>query len=148
MSIDNDSSWLDDQQDENLPEDALDTVILRRFTDESEAQIVSANLSRHNIPNFLSNALMNQLLPMGHGVIALHVHKSDYERASKVLDNLDATSIQDLELDLDNGQVVVTKAPQQAHRRLSVWYIAIIVLIIILLLFHAYFSSEDGFKIW
>lgn len=148
MTTDNESSWLDDKQDEDLSDASVETVIFRRFTIESEAQLISAYLNRHNIPNFLSNTFMNQMLPMGHGGISLHIRSSDVSKAEDVMDDLDDTTIHDLELDIEKGEVTVKKSGSSGHNKLSIWYLAIIMIIVLLLIFHAIFSSEDSFKIW
>jgi len=138
----------DDGQNQKPSDD--ETVIVRFFNIESQAHIASALLNNQGIPNFLSSQLMNQLLPFGEGAIALHVRSTDALRARQILDSLDEDPDSDdenLEIDLDSG-VVKVKPRSRDYRIPPLWYLLFIILCILIMLWHAFVYSENGFKIW
>lgn len=138
----------DEQNDSEERNDEL--IILRYFSSESEAQIFSAVLTKESIPNFLSNMFMNQLLPFGQGSIAMHIRKIDHERAKEILYDFDDNQSIDpdnIHIDLDAGTVQL-KETYDDLRTPKVWYIAVIIFIILVLLIHAFTQTEDGFKFW
>jgi len=143
--------FLENEEELNESEERNgELMILRYFASESEAQIFSAILTKEDIPNFLSNMFMNQLLPFGQGSIAMHIRMVDRDRAIKILEDFDfnqSVDMDNIDIDLEAGTVRLNDASHN-FRTPGIWYIALILFIILVLLIHAFIRTEDGFKFW
>jgi hypothetical protein len=125
-------------------------VILRFFSSESEAHIVSALLTKEGVPNFLSSQLMNQLLPLGNGAISMHVRLYDRERAIELLHEFEWSqlhNLDDIEIDLSEGKIVYQPKIQQKDPYYKV-YIILIVAITLILLVQAIWGRAIGFSLY
>ena len=125
-------------------------VILRFFSSESEAHIVSALLTKEGIPNFLSSQLMNQLLPLGNGAISMHVRLQDREHAIELLHEFEWSqlhNLDDIEIDLSEGKIVYHPKikHQDPYNRV---YIILIIVISIILIVQAIWGRAIGFKLY
>jgi len=150
MSLERDDYQSDESKHSESDDSEVETVIIRFFEVESEAHIASAFLSNQEIPNFLSNKLMNQLLPFGQGSIALHVRATDADRAKDILRSMEEDpdlEYENLEIDLDSG-VIKARTKKKDIRITPFWYLIFIIVCILILLWHAFVYSEDGFKFW
>lgn len=133
-------------------EDREQTIVIRRFMMESEAQLISVYLRKAGIPNFLSNTYMNQMIPFGQGGVGLHIYKRDRSTVEKLLTDLlerpDITE-DDLLLDLENGHISLDPGIQKAKQPSYHWFIYFTIILLILgFLIHALGWSDSPFKIW
>jgi hypothetical protein len=133
-------------------EDRDQTIVIRRYMIESEAQLISVYLRKAGIPNFLSNTYMNQMIPFGQGGIGLHIYKSDkstVERLLSSLQELPEITEDDLLLDLENGHISLDPGIQTTQRNSYHWLIYFTIILLILgFLIHALLWSNSPFKIW
>ena len=133
-------------------EDRDQTIVIKRFMIESEAQLISVYLRKAGIPNFLSNTYMNQMIPFGQGGIGLHIYKSDKSEVESLLldlQELPEITEDDLLLDLENGHISLSTDIQQTKRNSYHWFIYFTVILLILgFLIHALLWNDSPFKIW
>lgn len=142
---------------ESSPDEGADewqeTVVIRNYQSESVAQLMSAYLEERHIPNFLANRIMNQLLPLGAASIALHVRRQDAQRAAELLQQREAELASAGEEQSPTAGDPATgytgrSGAERPQRYGSPWIISLLVLIILLLLWHAMRVSGDEFRIW
>ncbi len=129
-----------------------ETVVIRNYQSESVAQLMSAYLEERHVPNFLANRIMNQLLPLGAASIALHVRRRDAQRAAELLQIREEELASAGEEESPAAGIPSKGQRQKAERSPessgSPWIISLLVLIILLLLWHAMRVSADEFRIW
>jgi len=138
------------EQDWENTGDEEETLIIRYYSDESKAAIISALLRESGVSNFLSSTLMNQLLPMGQGAIALHVKITDRERALSILSEIESSAddeLEDVEVDLETG-VVKVRQKRRVDLTPGTMLILFIILLILVLLLHSMIYIENGYRFW
>jgi hypothetical protein len=103
-------------------EDWSQTVIIRYFSDPTEAQLCASHLEQKGVPNFLANKFFTQMLP-GVGGIALHVRVSDRAKALRILTELE-TSLY--------SERPVFQRNRDFWRKSAFWLVLILLLLVLL----------------
>lgn len=133
-------------------EDKDQTMVIRRFMIESEAQLISVFLRKAGIPNFLSNTYMNQMIPIGQGGIGLHIYKRDRSTVEKLLSEmleLPEITEEDLHLDIENGRITLDPLIHQPPKQSYHWSIYFTIILLIMgFIIHALLWNDSPFKIW
>jgi hypothetical protein len=142
-------SYQEDEFDE--PDNGGDnTIIIGYYSLESKAQLASAYLRQHQIPNFLSNTFSNQVLPFQQACIALHVNSRDKDRAIELISEIESGELSDAEeiiVDLDQG-VVTIKEKMTQELLPGRWILFLIILLILVLLVHSFIRWQGGYTFW
>jgi len=138
------------QEDDASHEDEGEMVIIRYYSNESEATLASTYLESRGVPNFLSNRFLNQLLPLGNTEIALHVKDFQKDKAEKILQEFEQE--QDLDQGIQNPSDTLIVLDENWDKNYKVykdpWVILLLIILMLVLLFQMVISPSTGFSLW
>ena len=122
------------------PQDRL--IIIRKFYDQSQADLYSARLREAGIEHFLTNKHMNTMLHMATSEIGIQIRVADAPEVESIFESLDRLNLEDPEQsfhDADLEDIYYEKSLQEAKSGRIHWVITLVIVILVaLLLFISY----------
>jgi hypothetical protein len=144
--------WLSFKSEEDDRDSTGDgeMVIIRYYTNESEATFVSSYLDARGVPNFLSNRFFNQLFPIGNSEISLHVKEFQRDKAERILMELETD--QDLDqqsMSSSDTLLLLEGNPDKNYKMFrDPWVILLLIILGLVLLFQMVIAPITGYKLW
>lgn len=132
-----------------MPPKDFETVLIKHFYQEAEAQLYAAKLREHGIEYFLSNTNMNNVLGATFSTVGLHIYKKDIPSVKKIIDGLDLQKQSDdpdfsFE-DADETDIEIEKRLLETQQKKTDWtYLLLIGLLVISAILFAILSYQSS----
>jgi hypothetical protein len=117
------------------PQDRL--IIIRKFYDQSQADLYSARLREAGIEHFLTNNHMNTMLHMATSEIGIQIRSQDADEVRSLFESLDEMNSENLDQsfhDADLDDIYYEKSLHESRNGGVSWIVTLVVLIIIIML--------------
>ncbi|MEN0006913.1 MAG: hypothetical protein AAF798_22365 [Bacteroidota bacterium] len=138
--------------DDQFPIESDRIIVVRYFTFESEARLYAARLKEAELPHFLSNANMNNTLPLSPGGVGLHVKQKDKEEALRILVSVDElrqqTAATETYHEADHDDIAYYKSLNAPPTSNTQWLLIAVGTLIVLLVLRALARALGWVETW